>query len=73
MSRAGDPEAGLRFEGPGEVLRPRLSLLVGAAVLFATSLVLVRLGAPGWGAVVEQGLAAWLVAAFAWEERTARA
>ena len=57
--------SGLRFEAPGEVLKRRVSLLVGAAVLFATSLVLGRIGAPAWGALVEQGLAVWLLVAFA--------
>jgi hypothetical protein len=56
----------LRFEGPGEVLRPRLALLAGALALFAASLGLMWVGAPGWSVAVEQGLAAWLVGAFAW-------
>ncbi len=59
------PLAGLRFEGPGEVLRRRGSLLVGAAVLFVTSLVLGAMGVPGWGPLVEQGMAVWLLVAFA--------
>ena len=64
---------GLRFEEPGEVATSRVSLLVGAAVLFATSLVLGQLGAPGWGAFVEQGLAVWLLGAFAWRAYRATA
>jgi hypothetical protein len=54
----------LRFEGPGEVLRRRVSLLVGAAALFALSVVLRDIGAPGWGVVVEQTLAVWLLVSF---------
>jgi hypothetical protein len=56
--------AGLRFEGPGEVLRGRVSLLVGAAILFATSFGLGMVGAPPWGPVIEQTLAVWLLLAF---------
>ena len=56
--------SGLRFEAPGEVLKRRVSLLVGAAVLFATSLVLGRIGAPPWGPLIEQALAVWLLLAF---------
>jgi hypothetical protein len=54
----------LRFEGPGEVLRRRVSLLVGAAALFALSVVLRDIGAPVWGVVVEQTLAVWLLVSF---------
>ncbi|HEY5241064.1 MAG TPA: hypothetical protein VIJ22_06350, partial [Polyangiaceae bacterium] len=57
--------AGLRFEGPGEVLERRASLLVGAGVLFATSLVLGAMGTPSWGPLVEQAMAVWLLIAFA--------
>ncbi len=58
-------DAGLRFEGPGEVLERRASLLVGAGVLFATSLVLGAMGTPSWGPLVEQAMAVWLLIAFA--------
>jgi hypothetical protein len=59
------PDGGLRFEGPGDVRRRRGSLLVGAAALYATSLVLGHVGAPGWGGLVEQLLALWLLLCYA--------
>jgi hypothetical protein len=56
--------ADLRFEGPGEVLRRRISLLIGALVLFALSVALRDAGAPGWGVLVEQTLAICLLVSF---------
>ena len=60
------PGTGLRFEGPGEVLRRRPSLLVGSAVLCGISLLLDGLGTPAWSWFLELGLAAWLAIAFGW-------
>jgi hypothetical protein len=59
-----NPGADLRFEGPGEVLRRRISLLIGAVVLFALSVALRDAGAPGWGVLVEQSLAICLLVSF---------
>ncbi|HEY6462125.1 MAG TPA: hypothetical protein VIY73_18290 [Polyangiaceae bacterium] len=54
----------MAFEARGEVARRRWSLVVGAAVLFATSLVLMAIGAPHWGAFIEHVLSLTLLVAF---------
>jgi hypothetical protein len=54
----------LRFEGPGEVLQRRVSLLVGAMVSFAVSLWLRDMGGPRWSVGLEQGLTVWLLISF---------
>jgi acyl-coenzyme A thioesterase PaaI-like protein len=59
-----NPGVDLRFEGPGAVLRRRVSLLMGALVCLTVSMVLRGLEGPGWGVAVEQGLTVWLLISF---------
>jgi hypothetical protein len=54
-----------RFEGSGEIVWRRPALLMGAAIFFMVAVILGRIGAPGWGTFVEDGLAVALVFAFA--------
>jgi hypothetical protein len=56
---------GASFEGRGEVLRRRWSLVAGAAVFYAISWLMVYARAPAWAALTEQGLALTLLVVFA--------
>ncbi|HEY3815757.1 MAG TPA: hypothetical protein VGL81_01220 [Polyangiaceae bacterium] len=61
-------EPGLRFEGPGEALQQRPSLLIGATALLVGSVSLAGMGTPAWSWFLELGLAGWLVGAFSWRD-----
>jgi hypothetical protein len=52
------------FEGRGEVVQRRASLLAGAAAFVAIGLVMMFFGAPAWGGFVELSLALALFVAF---------
>jgi hypothetical protein len=55
------------FEGRGEVIQRRISLLVGALLFVAVAMGMTFFRAPGWAIFVELGLAFALVVAFAAE------
>ena len=56
--------AGPRFEGPAEVVQRRWALLAGAVVPLVAAVALARAGVPGWGVLVQEGIAVVLVGAF---------
>ncbi len=62
---AGEGAGQKSFEGPGEVIRRRLSLLWGAAAFYGLAWWMIWLHAPAWAWFVEQGLALTLVVSFA--------
>jgi hypothetical protein len=55
---------GESFEGQGEVVQRRGSLLVGAALFYALSWALALFRAPPWGVLIEQALATALLVVF---------
>jgi hypothetical protein len=59
------PLSGLRFEGPGEVVRRRESLLVAALGFVGVGIALVLLSVPLWAPVVEEAIALTLLVAWA--------